>query len=288
MAESPSHRFGQVVGKLLEELIEPELLDFCKQPGLFLDRHGARKNVRSGKKVSWQDRYENSHDLDFVIEKNGSENERGRPVAFIEAAWRRYSKHSRAKAQEIQGAVLPIAEKYELEAPFLGVILAGVFTKPSLDQLRSLGFNIVHLSYETIVAAFAEVEIDARFDEKTPDTTFRHCVNAIEALKVADRQRIKTFIKQSNSAQFTGFFDKLRHKLDRLVARVTILPLFGTPTTFGSATQALDFLSNFDPKVATGAFHKYDVAVTFTNGDEIRGTFADREKAEHFLRYVTS
>jgi hypothetical protein len=174
MAESPSHRFGQVVGNLLEEILLPELLRFCEERLLYLDRHGSRVNVRRGKKVSWEDKYGNFHDLDFVIEKDGSADVRGRPVAFIEAAWRRYTKHSKAKAQEIQGAVLPISEKFRLEAPFLGAILAGIFTLPSLEQLRSLGFNIVYLPYESIVAAFSNVGINARFDEATPDADFRH------------------------------------------------------------------------------------------------------------------
>lgn len=104
MAASPSHRFGQVVGQLLEEILLPELLKFCSERKLYLDRHGERVGVRKGKKVSWEDPYGNLHDLDFVIEKQGSASKQGRPVAFIEAAWRRYTKHSRAKAQDPRGS----------------------------------------------------------------------------------------------------------------------------------------------------------------------------------------
>lgn len=288
MAESPSHRFGQVVGNLLEEILKPELLQFCNERGLYLDRHGARGNVRKGRKVSWQDKYGNSHDLDFVIEKDGSENLRGRPVAFIEAAWRRYTKHSRAKAQEIQGAVLPIAEKYDLEAPFLGAVLAGIFTAPSLEQLRSLNFNIVYLPYESIVAAFDSVGIDARFDEDTPDIEFRKCVDRIEGLSGADRSKVKSAVLASNKDQFDEFFVKLRRKLDRTTARVTVLPLFGTALTFASASEAVSFIKGFDPTTAAGEFRKYEVSIIFSNGDEVRGMFADPEEAIRFLRYVTS
>lgn len=169
MAESPSHRFGQIVGNLLEEILLPVLQNFCEERRLYLDRHGKRVGVRKGKKVSWEDNYGNTHDLDFVIEKDGSAENRGRPVAFIEAAWRRYTRHSKAKAQEIQGAILPIAEKYENDKPFLGAVLAGEFTRSSLDQLKSLGFEVVYLPYETIVDAFQSVNIDVRFGDETPD-----------------------------------------------------------------------------------------------------------------------
>jgi len=140
MATSPAHKFGQIIGDLLEEIITPQLHEFCIRRNLYLDKKGDRGTARDGKKVSWEDKFGNHHDLDFVIEKGGTANARGRPIAFIEAAWRRYTKHSRNKAQEIQGAILPIAEKYEWDKPFLGAILAGVFTKGSLTQMRSSGF----------------------------------------------------------------------------------------------------------------------------------------------------
>jgi hypothetical protein len=108
VAKSPAHRFGQIIGDLLEEIILPQLQKYCDERSLYLDKKGKR-TARPGSKVSWQDRYENFHDLDFVIESGGTDDVLGRPVAFIEAAWRRYTKHSRAKAQEIQGAVMPIA-----------------------------------------------------------------------------------------------------------------------------------------------------------------------------------
>ena len=44
----------------------------------------------------------NVHDLDYVFEQGGTEATIGQPKAFIEIAWRRYTKHSRNKAQEIQ------------------------------------------------------------------------------------------------------------------------------------------------------------------------------------------
>ncbi len=112
----------------LISLVKPKdvLQEFCgKRQGLYLDFFGERPGVRTGKKLKWEDEDKNSHELDFVIEKDGSRTEQGQPVAFIEVAWRRYTKHSRNKAQEIQGAVLPLAAKYRWDKPFLGVVLAG-------------------------------------------------------------------------------------------------------------------------------------------------------------------
>lgn len=82
MAKSPSHKLGQIIGDLLEEIMEPELRTFCKSRGLYLDKKGERVGVRDGKKLCWQDKFGNQHDLDFVIEKGGTSHECGRPVAF--------------------------------------------------------------------------------------------------------------------------------------------------------------------------------------------------------------
>ncbi len=140
MADSPSHKFGQIIGNLLEELIKPEFLKFCKDRNLYLDTQVERSPARTGKKVSWKDKYGNSHDLDFVIEKGGSKDKIGKPVAFIEAAWRRYTKHSRNKAQEIQGAVLPIADKHVWDAPFLGGSPCGCLHRRLFEPNEVYGF----------------------------------------------------------------------------------------------------------------------------------------------------
>jgi hypothetical protein len=198
MATSPAHRFGQIIGDLLEEIMTPQLQSFCDERGLFLDKKGIRGQARGGKKVAWLDKYGNSHDLDFVIEKGGNAAVRGRPLAFIEAAWRRYTKHSRNKAQEIQGALLPIAEKYGWDKPFLGVVLAGVFTNGSLTQMRTSGFEVALFPYESIVVAFSSVGIDARFDEETPDSVFQHSIDQISGLTPQKRDELKKQLVNSN------------------------------------------------------------------------------------------
>jgi hypothetical protein len=172
MAESLAHTFGQVIGNVLEDAIGPALQKFADEHGLYLDRKGPRK-AREGKKVTWTDLYGNAHDLGFVLERGGTDTTIGTPVAFIETAWRRYTKHSRNKAQEIQGAIQVLALTYKHSCPFTGAIVAGVFTEGALSQLRSLGFRILFFPYESIVEAFQMAGIDASFDEDTPEKEFR-------------------------------------------------------------------------------------------------------------------
>lgn len=284
LAQSPAHRFGQIIGDMLEEILEPELRKFAQDRSLYLDKKGVRVDVRKGKKLSWEDKYGNLHDLDFVLERNADNSGRGKPVAFTEAAWRRYTKHSKNKVQEIQGAILPIAELFAWENPFLGAFLAGEFTSTSLAQLRSHGFAVAHLPYETVVSAFASVGIDARFDEDTPDSEFRRCVLEIEALSKKTRELIKETLVAKNRAEIDQFLTELRAKLDRLIDTISLTPLFGNTESFSAADVALKFLEDFEIGIACGTFQKWDVRLTYSNGDEVRGTFDKSEAAISFLK----
>lgn len=77
--------------------------DLATEHNLYLDyqkERAARKgkgNNRAGKeplkKVTWEDKYGNVHDLDYVLESGGTEEVIGSPRAFIEAAWRRSTRH---------------------------------------------------------------------------------------------------------------------------------------------------------------------------------------------------
>jgi hypothetical protein len=286
MAESPSHKFGQIIGNLIEAVIEPYLSDFAKEKQLYLDHQGKARKARKGKKVTWEDSYGNVHDLDYVFEKNGTATRIGTPVAFIEVAWRRYTKHSRNKAQEIQGAILPLAEKFRWSNPFLGAVLSGVFTKGSLDQLRSLGFHVLYFPYETLVDAFAKEKIDIAFDETTPDAVFRECVKKIESTSRKKLDRIKKQLVATNHKQVDEFISLLGQRLDRMVEKIVVIPLYGSSTEFTTIMDAIKFLDQHRINEDHGDFRRYEVIIEFSNGDRVEGSFKDKVKVRGFLEFV--
>ena len=265
----------------------PQFQFFCDTRGLYLDKKGIRGGARDGKKVSWVDKYGNTHDLDFVIEKGGTADVRGRPLAFIEAAWRRYTKHSRNKAQEIQGAVLPIAEKYEWDKPFLGVILAGVFTNGSLTQMKTSGFDVALFPYGSIVAAFDSIGIDVAFDEATPDEMFQHTIDQIEAISPQRRTELKEHLVDSNRALLDQFFTAFEATLDRQIEQIILIPLHGQQNEFGTIEEAITFVNNYrDDVFRDGGFRKYEIIVRYSNGDKVEASFQEKDKAVGFLRYI--
>jgi len=283
MATSPSHKFGQIIGDVLEAAIQPLLEDFAHQHKLYLDKKGFRP-AREGLKVSWKDLYGNSHDLDYVIERNGTDDKFGAPVAFIETAWRRYTKHSRNKAQEIQSAILPLVATHRYTAPFIGVVLAGVFTQGALDQLHSQGFAILYFPLETVVDAFQTVGIDATFYETTPDAVLKRKVRAWEKLPKKKKLLPAQKLVQINSDGVKRFLDSLDRHVKRMIRSVRILPLQGVPIEAGTVEEAIKILEGFSTGPAVCPIIKYEVQIGYNNGDKILAEFTDKEGAIKFLR----
>ena len=284
MAQSPAHRLGQIVGDELEAAVQEPLREIANECSLYLDYKHPRPARGGKKKVAWRDSRGNTHDLDYVLEEDGSEEVLGRPRAFIEVAWRRYTKHSRNKAQEIQAAILPLAETYQEDHPFLRVVLAGVFTTGSLDQFRSHQFNVAYCPYETIVQAFASQGVDISSDEDTREAELQRKVVAYDRLARRKRKRIAEEIRKRHGDQFQLFFDSLRRCLNRRVEYILVLTLSGISRQFRSVEDAVGFVSEHDQSIPASDFVRYELNIRYSNGNEVKGTFREKQEAIEFLR----
>ncbi|MEH1950774.1 MAG: hypothetical protein V7K77_28020 [Nostoc sp.] len=288
MAQSPSHKFGQQLGKLLEDIVlydilKPRLEQFAQVKNYYLDWQRSRP-ARSGKKVTWEDKYGNKHDLDFVIEVDGTDNKLGRPVAFIESAWRRYTKHSKNKAQEIQGAILPIIELHHLSAPFYGVVLAGDFTKPALEQLKNNGFAVIYIPYKGVVSAFQVIDFDVAFDEDTPDESYTTAFRQLDSLTSSDKEKLRQALMRVCQEEVDKFMETLRNCLERYISNIVLIPLFGKRYEFDSINDAISGLDTLKIDSPVGEFEKFEVIVDYNNSDTIRATFQNKNLLTDFLR----
>lgn len=283
MAESYSHRWGQIIGNLIQEFIRETLQEVALAHGFYLD-YQKKRACRISKKVSWQDRYGNFHDLDYLLERGGDENTRGLPVAFIETAWRRYTKHSRNKAQEIEGALIPLSETYSNLNPFLGVILAGVFTKGALEQLESKKVKILYLKYENIVKAFEEVGINASFNESTPETEFQNKINNWNNLLAQDIANIKTQLLSLEKPNIDTFITEVNKSFSRRIQNVSIIVLHGLIHQLDSVENAIEYIQSYSANQTMMApILRYEVDIRYNNGDIIHAIFQDKTEAIKFL-----
>lgn len=282
MAEAPGHRLGQIVGTVLEDALRPLLLQVAQEFGLYLDTKGPRR-ARRGKKLTWKDSLGNEHDLDFVLERGGSQDHIGAPAAFIESAWRRYTKHSRNKAQEIGGALLPLRTTYQNVRPFLGAVLAGEFTEGSLGDLRSNGFAVAHIPADAVVEAFHSSGIEVGGAEDTPDSELAAQVEKFEELPGPERVALEQAIRDSGRGALAAFVEQLRQALRRTVRRVSVTALHGTVQEFPSIADAIDAIEGYGAAPASHPLIRFEVVVVFSNGDRIQADLASPESAVEFL-----
>jgi hypothetical protein len=282
MAISYSHRLGQIIGDSLEIAVEPFLRDFAEEHHLYLDKKEFR-SARGCIKLTWVDINNNRHDLDFVLEKDGTKEKTGIPVAFIECAWRRYTKHSRNKVQEIQGAIIPLFEKYKRLNPFIGVILAGEFTENSLVQLKSLGFSILIFSYEKIITAFRSKGIDVYFDESTDEKYFSKQVELWENLIDAEKKIIYKNIAEQNLFEINQFVSSLKLKLDRSITKILVWVMYGKQYAFTSIEKVREFILTMNVDDIVPKFRQYEVEIEYSNGDLIKGTYHNQTDMLSFL-----
>ncbi len=266
---------------------EPLRAFLSKYKHLYLDKKGPRPLRGKSRKVSWVDKNGNTHDLDIVIERGGTPHSKGSPSAFIEIAWRRYTKHSRNKAQEIQGAILPLVETYANYCPFIGAILAGVFTEGSLKQLESLGFKILFFDYETIINAFNVCGINAYYGEDTPDQEVKAKVEAFNALSEKEKDKIEKTLRDSKKKEIDEFINSLEKMVARKIESIRIIVLHGKEYNVNRIEDAIQFIEKYDIKNASLPFFKFEIFILYSNGDKVEAKFIEKENAISFLKNNT-
>jgi len=295
MAESYAHRWGQIIGDIFEQFVRDMLKSIAEKHGLYLDykkarRARAKQGGRDLSKVTWQDSYGNRHDLDYVLERGGTEDLLGVPVAFIESAWRRYTKHSENKVQEIEAAVLPIALTFARHQPFCGAVLSGEFTRNALAQLESKGFSVLHIPYESILEAFQEIGMDASsVDRVTTEEEFRRKIAQWEALPSSETtEKFLKALYRLHAADVAEFQGRLEASLLRGVVSVRLAVLRGHTVECSDIESAIAYLieeeKTYRLREDAEQREMFEIVVRFNNGAKIEATFPTRQEAIGFLR----
>lgn len=281
MAKSPAHRFGQIIGDMLETAMVEYCFPIAQNHRLYLDYRHPRIARNNQSEVRWIDINGNTHKLDIVMEANGTDNDFGYPRAFIEIAWRRYTKHSKNKAQEISAAITPLINKYHKNCPFFGAILAGDFTNNSLMQLKSEGFHVLYFSLENIRTAFMAVNIDAYWEETTSESELQSRVEQFDALSETEVNLLKSKLTEINKISLDKFVSELETSLLRRVDNIRIFSMFGAISDFSTIDDACRFLSGqIISNIKNEAeFCYYEVYVTYSNGDRIEMKYKEEQSA---------
>ncbi|MDP3097636.1 MAG: hypothetical protein Q8M86_06795 [Syntrophales bacterium] len=92
----------------------------------------------------------------------------------------------------------------------------------------------------------------------------------------------------TNQRQLDEFMSSLAQRLERMIEKVVVIPLYGRSSEFGTIADAIKFLDQHRIYEGSGEFRRYEVLVTFTNGDRVEGSFKDKVKVKvrEFLQFI--
>ena len=286
MANSESHKVGEFIGTFFELAMKGPIKEFCDKNKLYFDSYGYRK-ARGKDKITWVDIKGSRHDLDYVIEEGGTEEKIGTPIAFIELAWRRYTKHSKNKVGEIQAAIDPICQKYSTVNPFKGAFLCGEFTKTSIDQFKKDGFSVVYIPFSTLVKVFKKHNVNIDYDEKTSETVFKKTYDNLQDIKIEHHDQLVAIandLKKACKKDIDAFIKKLTDHYLRKIKVIKILPLHGNLLEIDKLSDAIAIINKYDEKKKKSAdFVKFEIYIEYNNGEEIKAEFFSKRNAIEFL-----
>lgn len=172
--------------------------------------------------------------------------------------------------------------KYKSSSPFVGVVLAGVFTEGALTQLRSLGFGVLYFPYESVVKAFSKFGINAAFDEKTAEADFRKKIENWN--KLPNKEDVAKELLKLNKKGVDEFLNSLSDSVSRFIERIIILPLHGQENISNSVTEAIDFLKKYSEDKPKLPLSKYEILIRYNTGDRIEASFKDKKDSIKFLQ----
>lgn len=82
--------------------------------------------------------------------------------------------------------------------------------------------------------------------------------------------------------------DTLRNCLERYIAQITLIPLFGARYEFESIGDALTELNALDIDRPSGDFERFEIIIDYSNKDTIRATFQNKALLADFMRKLES
>ncbi|MFP4093564.1 MAG: hypothetical protein ACLFUB_03695 [Cyclobacteriaceae bacterium] len=272
-ASSSGHKLGQIIGDWYEEYFAlPILQRIADELDLYLDTRFKKRNCRR-EKIIWKDVDGNNVDYDFVMELGGSEDEKGVPVAFFETFWRRGSRHSKDKARDDTGKLLPMKSTFPT-ARILGLVSAGDFTGPARELVISRGVELFYVEKQKIVDAWLQHGLTIDYPDKSSEEEKAKIAEKVITRIRKDEELLSkissTLVEIIKPKSIDSFCMRLIGKIGASPQKYLIqIQSKSKPILFEKYSDVDEFLGNSEPNVVK--FEKtqyYGYHVDFTDGDE--------------------
>lgn len=285
---SAGHKLGQLVGDWFEEFLALPLL---QQVGdhlhLFLDHRFHARKSRVGEKIIWRDLDGNAVDYDFVMELGGTQSQLGIPVAFFECFWRRGKRHSKDKARDDTGKLLPMREVHPT-ARFLGIIAGGDFTAPARALVQNRQIDLFYVPKAKIISAFASHRLTIDYPDNLPEPQKAVLADEFDrALSAKMKKRVAATLRELvGKTSLDAYVDRVRAALGALPQEIRfVAQRQSRPAIFETIPEATAFLESpdFDWSVETSNF-VYEI--TYTDGTEFERTLSTMADVKTLHRQI--
>lgn len=260
-----------MIGDWYEEcFVLPLLIKVADHLQLYLD-HRFRKRPSRREKIVWADDENNDVDYDFVLELDGTDEQRGIPVAFLECFWRRGSRHSKDKARDDSGKLMPMRNVHPT-ARFLGIIAGGDFTKPARQLVLSREIDLFYVPKAKIIQAFEAVGLTIDYPDKAPEAYKQEladrCVSALN--KRISRKVAESLRNLVGETALEAYVDRVRGALGALPQELRFLCRKSSgPRVFETIPEASAFLN--DPRFDfSSPTEGYLYEITYSDGTEFQ------------------
>jgi hypothetical protein len=246
-AGSAGHRLGQLVGDWWERyVVLPLLQKVADELKLFLDNRFVDRPVRNSGKIIWKDDEGNEVDYDFVLELDGSASKRGTPVAFFEVFWRRGARHSKDKARDDSGKLVPMRDTYPT-ARFLSIAASGEFTEPAKGLVVSRDIELFHVPKSNIIEAFDYHGLVMDYPDSSSEDLKAQIARTFEEQLTEERKRevANTLFEIIGQASVDAYISKVRGFLAASPLEVRFIETrYSNAAAFKSIEGATNFLES--------------------------------------------
>ncbi len=235
---------GEAIGNAMEIALQQLISGFLDNyKCYFINKIG--KNPLTNKytkKLILYDEYGTQYSIDGVIT-----NESMQPLILLESKYIKYKKHNRDKGSWICNAHTAIRKRYPSIRSSIAV-LAGNWSKTSLEMIKSSGTNVFLIPFSFISTLLSEKGINFEWEEKDRESALE-AWNKYNSLSNTDKMEIA--FKMVGSIK-DNLFEILYNVLDDSVMRTLKQVALEITTSkgeiirkiFPNIDEAIDFLDN--------------------------------------------
>lgn len=287
---SSGHKLGQLVGDWFQDyFVCPMLQSIAERLGLYLDH---RMRARSARPlgICWKDEDGNEVDYDFVLELGGTDEKLGVPVAFLECFWRRGARHSKDKARDDSGKLMPMRDTYPTSR-FLGIIASGQFTAPAREMIASRQIDLFYLPKQKIVDAFMQLDMAMDYDDKSSEGVKAQIARDFERMLTKETKvaAAKALLSLMSSTVIDGYLSRVRASLSALPQEIRISgEKRSAPKTFEDVQSAGEFLRSSSIVFEySDVEDRFGYEVTYSDGFEFTRSDLTLETVRHLHEQIS-